>query len=91
MTKLTTVGKDVSICFYLTMATQTLDILCKEKALPKLPNRSIVKNGSSCPGTQYDQLANKQKSATIFGIGGLEGLVITTCEGKEVATLMRDG
>jgi len=88
MTKLTTVGKDVSICFYLTMATQTLDVLCKEKALPKLPNRSIVKNGSSCPGTQYDQLANKQKLATTFGIGELERLAIIIFERKKVATLI---
>jgi len=88
MTKLTTVGKDVSICFYLAMATQTLGALCREKALSKLHNRSIVKNGSSCPGTQCDQLANKQKPATIFGIGELERLAITIFERKEVATLI---
>jgi len=88
MTKLTTVGKGVSICFYLAMATQTLGVLYREKALSKLHNRSIVKNGSSCPGIQCDQLANKQKPATIFGIGELERLAITIFERKEVATLI---
>jgi len=49
-----TVGKDVSTCFYLAIATQTLDALCKEKVLSELPNGSIVKDGSSGPGTQGD-------------------------------------
>jgi len=48
----------------------------------------MVKNGLSCPGTQCDQLTNKRKPATTFGIGGLEGLTITTFEEKEVTTLV---
>ena len=88
MTKLTTVGKGVSICFYLAMVTQTLGALCREKALSKLHNRSIVKNSSSYPGTQCDQLANKQKLATTFGIGELERLAIIIFERKKVATLI---
>jgi len=46
----TTVGEDVSMCFHLGMATQTVDALCREKALSELPNRSMVENGLSCPG-----------------------------------------
>ena len=69
------------------MATWTLGALCREKALSELPNESMVENGSSCPSTQCDQLANERKLATTFSVGGLEGLVITTFEGKEVVTL----
>ena len=39
------------MCFHLTMATWTLNALCKEKALSILPNGSMVKNGSSCSST----------------------------------------
>jgi len=59
MGKLVAVDKDVSMYFYLAMATQTLGALCREKALSELPNGSMVKDGSSCPGTQGDRLANK--------------------------------
>ena len=45
------VCKDVSTCFHLAMATRTLGALCREKALSILPNGSMVKDGSSCPGT----------------------------------------
>ena len=45
------VCKDVSSCFHLAMATQTLGALCREKALSVLPNGSMVKDGSSHPGT----------------------------------------
>ena len=48
------VGKDVSTCFHLAMATRTMGALCREKALSELPNGSMVKNGSSRPGTQDD-------------------------------------
>jgi len=44
------VGKDVSMCFHLAMATQTLGALCREKALSELPNGSMIKNGLSHPG-----------------------------------------
>ena len=81
------VGKDVSMCFYLAMITQTLDILYREKALSKLPNGSIIEDGSSRPSTQGDQLANKWKPAPTFSIGGLEKVLDTTFEREEVATL----
>ena len=51
MSKLRVVYKDVLMCFYLAMATQTLDALCREKAPSILPNRSMVEDGSSCSGT----------------------------------------
>jgi len=54
MSKLTTVGKDMLIYFYLVMAIQTLSALCREKVLSELPNRSMVENSSSCPGIQYN-------------------------------------
>ena len=54
MGKLVAVGKDMLTCFYLVMATQTLGALCKEKALSKLPNGSMVKDSLSHPGTQGD-------------------------------------
>jgi len=60
------------------MATQILGALCREKALSELPNGSMVENCSSCPGTQCDQLSNKEKPAITFGIGGLETFVVTT-------------
>ena len=41
--------KDMLIFFHLAMATQTLDTLCREKALFILSNKSMVENGSSCP------------------------------------------
>jgi len=63
------------------MATWTLGALCREKVLSELPNRSMVENGSSHPSTQCDQLSNKEKPATIFGIGGLERFAVTTFEG----------
>ena len=66
------VGKDMSTCFYLAMATRTLGALCREKALSELPNGSIVENGSSRPGTQGDRLANKRQPAPTFSIEGLE-------------------
>jgi len=53
------VGKDMSTCFHLAMATRIVGALCREKALSELPNGSMVKNGSSRPGTQGDRLANK--------------------------------
>ena len=82
-----TVGKDVSICFYLAMATQTLGALCRKKVLSELPNRSMIKNGLSHPGTQGDQLANEEKPAPTFSIGGLEKVLDTTFEREEVTTL----
>jgi len=51
MSKLRAVCKDISICFHLAMATQTLGILCREKALSILSNKSMVEDGSSCSGT----------------------------------------
>ena len=87
MGKPAAVGKDVSTCFHLAMATWTLGALCREKALSELPNRSIVKDGSSCPGTQGDRLANKWKLAPTFSIGGLEKVLDTTFEREEVMTL----
>jgi len=54
MSKLTTVSKDILMYFHLVIVTQTLSILCREKALFELSNGSIVENGSSCPGIQYD-------------------------------------
>ena len=33
------------------MTIQILSILYREKALSKLPNRSVVENSLSCPGT----------------------------------------
>jgi len=59
MDKLVAVGKDMSTYFYLVIATWILGILCRKKVLSELPDRSIVKNGSSCPSTQDNQLANK--------------------------------
>ena len=59
MGKPAAVGKDMSTCFYLAMATWTVGALCREKALSKLSNGSMVKNGTSCPGTQGDRLANE--------------------------------
>jgi len=52
MGKPAVVGKDVLTCFYLAMVTWTMGALCREKALSELPNGSMVKDGSSCPGTQ---------------------------------------
>jgi len=77
----------MSMCFYLAMATRTLDALCREKALSELPNGSMIKNGSSRPGTQGDRLANKRKPAPIFSIGGLEKVLDTTFEREKVTTL----
>jgi len=51
MSKPETVCKNVLTCFHLAMATQILDILCREKVLPILPNENMVKNNSSYPGT----------------------------------------
>jgi len=82
-----TVGKNVSMCFHLAMAIQTLGALCREKALFELPNGSMIKDGSSCPGTQGDRLANKWKPAPTFSIGGLEKVLDTTFEREEVITL----
>jgi len=69
------------------MATWTMGALCREKALSELPNRSMVKNGSSCPGTQGDRLANEGKPAPTFSIGGLEKILNTTFEREKVTTL----
>ena len=87
MGKPAAIGKDVLTCFHLAMATQTMDALCREKALSELPNGSMVKNGSSRPGTQGDRLANKWKPAPIFSIGGLEKVLDTTFEREKVTTL----
>ena len=43
MGKPAAVGKNVSTCFHLAMATWTLGALCREKALSELPNGSMVK------------------------------------------------
>jgi len=87
MGKLTVIGKDILTCFYLAMAIQTLGALCREKVLSELPNGSMIKNGSSCPSTQGDQLTNKEKPAPIFSIGGLEKVLDTTFEREKVTTL----
>jgi len=87
MGKPAAVGKDISTCFHLAMATRTLGALCREKVLSELPNGSMVKDDSSRPGTQGDQLANKQKPAPTFSIGGLEEVLDTTFEREEVTTL----
>ena len=49
MGKSGTVYKNILSYFYLAMAIWILGILCKEKALSVLFNRSIVKNSSSYP------------------------------------------
>jgi len=59
MSKPAAVGKDMSTCFHLAMAIWTMGALCREKVLSELPNGSMVKNGSSHPGTQGDRLTNK--------------------------------
>ena len=87
MGKPAAVGKDVSTCFHLAMATQTMGALCKEKVLSELPNGSMVKNGSSHPGTQGDQLVDKWKLALTFSIGGLEEVLDATFEREKVAIL----
>ena len=87
MGKPATVGKDVSTCFHLAMATRTMGALCREKALSELPNGSMVKDSSSRPGTQGDRLVNKWKPAPTFSIGGLEKILDTTFEREEVTTL----
>jgi len=87
MGKPAAVGKDVSTCFHLAMATWTMGALCREKVLSELPNGSIVKNGSSHPDIQGDQLANKRKPAPTFSIGGLEKVLDTTFEREKVTTL----
>jgi len=69
------------------MATQTLGALCREKALSKLPNGSMIKNGLSHPSTQGDRLANEWKLVPTFSIGGLEKVLDTTFEREEVTTL----
>ena len=81
------IGKDISTCFYLAIAIQTLGALCREKVLSELPNRSMIKNGLSHPGTQDNQLANEEKPAPTFSIGGLEKVLDTTFEREEVTTL----
>ena len=88
MGKLVAVGKDMSTCFHLVMATRTLGALCREKALSALPNGSMVKDGSSRPSTQGDRLANKWKPAPTFSIRGLEKVLDTTFE-REGATTLR--
>jgi len=87
MGKLAAVGKNMSTCFYLAMATQTLGVLCREKVLSELPNGSMVKDGSSRSGIQGDRLANKGKPAPTFSIRELEKVLDTTFERKEVTTL----
>ena len=87
MGKPAAVGKDVLTCFHLAMATWTIDTLCRENALSELPNGSMVENGSSCPGTQGDQLANKWKPAPTFSIGELEKVLDTIFEREKVTTL----
>jgi len=69
------------------MAIWTVGTLCREKALSKLSNGSMVKNGTSRPGTQDDRLANEWKPAPSFSIGGLEKVLSTTFEREEVTTL----
>jgi len=87
MGKPAAVGKDVLTCFHLAMATRTMDALCREKALSELPNGSMVKNGLGRPGTQGDRLANEEKPAPTFSIGGLKKVFDTTFEREEVMTL----
>ena len=87
MGKPAAVGKDMSMCFHLAMATRTLGALCREKALSELPNGSIIKNGSSYPGTQGNRLANEGKLVSNFSIGGLEEVLNTTFEREEVTIL----
>ena len=87
MGKLAAVSKDMLTCFHLVMATQTLDALCREKALSALPNGSMVKDGSSRPSIQGDRLANKGKPAPTFSIRGLEKILNTIFEREEVTTL----
>jgi len=81
------VGKDVSTCFHQAIATWTLGILYREKALFELPNGSIIKNSSSRPGTQGNRLTNEGKLAPTFNIGGLEKVLDITFEREEVTTL----
>jgi len=52
-------------------------MLCREKTLSELLNRSMVKNGSSYSGAQCNQLVKKRKLVVTFSIGRLEKLVVT--------------
>jgi len=52
MGKLVTIGKDISTCFHLAMATQTLGTLNREKVLSELPNGSMIENSLSYPSTR---------------------------------------
>jgi len=87
MGKLVAVGKDILTYFHLVMATRILGALYREKVLSKLPNRSMVKDGSSRLGIQGDRLTNKWKPAPTFSIGELEKVLGTTFEKEEVMTL----
>jgi len=87
MGKQAAVGKDMLTCFHLAMATRTVGALCREKVLSELSNGSMVKNGTSRPGTQGDRLANEWKPAPSFSIGGLEKVLDTTFEREKVTTL----
>ena len=69
------------------MATWILGALCREKALSKFPNGSMIKNGLSCPGTQGDWLTNEEKLAPTFSIRGLEKVLDTTFKKEKVTTL----
>ena len=71
------------------MATQTLGALCREKALSVLPNGSMVKDGSSRPGTYCDQLAKVSKPTTTLRVAGLKGFVVLASQSQEVAPLDR--
>lgn len=77
----------MSLCFYLAMATQTLNTLCREKALSILSNGSMIENSSSCSSIQGNQLANIKKLTTIFRIVRLEYFVISVFKRKKVLTL----
>jgi len=54
MGKPVAIGKDVLRCFHLAMATRTMGALYRKKVLSELLDRSMVKDGSSRPGTQGD-------------------------------------
>ena len=87
MSKPGAVCKDVLSCFHLALATQTLGALYREKALSILPNGSMVKDGSSRPGTSCDRLAKVSEPTTTLGVAGLEGFAVLASQSQEMAPL----
>ena len=51
-----------------------IDLLCREKVLFILPNRSMIKDSSSHPNIQYDWPANIGKLTTTLRVAKLKRL-----------------